>query len=349
MLQPGRKYTAGTGYRYGFNGKENDNEVKGEGNQQDYGMRIYDPRLGRFLSVDPLMKEYPWNSTYAFAEDEPISNIDLDGEEKKSATSSFFEGVKDGAALTVTGHVSNAQNAPKIDLSKSTGSFGIWFRLQSKLESYLPDLPFGNEIIKPASTMQNVANQSAEITYKANTGGNSGLYYTGLVAEKAFEAYLLGKASGGASRLFEEKMSTSTSTTINKQVVAANGGNTAAADANSSSTTNTATVNKNSNDAKGNFILYDVHEEPGKQGQLLKVGKADADRITASGDPVRVKASERAAKKSGYPNATATIRRRLGTTTTGEAKVEEANDVKKERADGNKLPLNKEKDKKYKN
>lgn len=42
-------------YRYGFNGKENDNDVKGiEGSQQDYGMRIYDPRLGRFLSVDPV-------------------------------------------------------------------------------------------------------------------------------------------------------------------------------------------------------------------------------------------------------------------------------------------------------
>jgi RHS repeat-associated protein len=51
---PGRKYSAGTGYRYGFNGKENDNDVKGEGNQQDYGFRIYDPRLGRFISVDPF-------------------------------------------------------------------------------------------------------------------------------------------------------------------------------------------------------------------------------------------------------------------------------------------------------
>jgi len=79
---PGRKYTAGTQYRYGFNGKENDNEVKGEGNQQDYGMRVYDPRLGKFLSVDPLYKEYPWNSTYAFAENSPIKFIDLDGLEK---------------------------------------------------------------------------------------------------------------------------------------------------------------------------------------------------------------------------------------------------------------------------
>ena len=74
-------------YRYGFNGKENDNEVKGEGDEQDYGMRIYDPRVGRFLSVDPLTQSYPWNSTYAFSENEPISNIDLDGQEKKQANS----------------------------------------------------------------------------------------------------------------------------------------------------------------------------------------------------------------------------------------------------------------------
>ena len=80
---PGRKYSQpNSTYRYGFNGKENDKEVKGEGNQQDYGLRIYDPRLGKFLSVDPLFKEYPWNSPYAFAENEPIANIDLDGAEK---------------------------------------------------------------------------------------------------------------------------------------------------------------------------------------------------------------------------------------------------------------------------
>jgi RHS repeat-associated protein len=59
MGMPGRKYSATSSYRYGFNGKENDNEVKGEGNQQDYGMRIYDPRIGKFLSVDPISKEYP--------------------------------------------------------------------------------------------------------------------------------------------------------------------------------------------------------------------------------------------------------------------------------------------------
>lgn len=81
MIQPGRKYSVDR-YRYGFNGKENDNDVKGEANLQDYGMRIYDPRLGRFLSVDPLIKEYPELTAYQFASNNPIDGIDLDGAER---------------------------------------------------------------------------------------------------------------------------------------------------------------------------------------------------------------------------------------------------------------------------
>ena len=80
MTMPGRKYSqSNSSYRYGFNGKENDNDVKGEGNQQDYGMRIYDPRLGRFLSVDPLTKKYPELTPFQFASNRPIDGIDLDG------------------------------------------------------------------------------------------------------------------------------------------------------------------------------------------------------------------------------------------------------------------------------
>ncbi|WP_127132528.1 RHS repeat-associated core domain-containing protein [Pseudoflavitalea rhizosphaerae] len=74
---------AGEGaYRFGFNGKENDNEVKGgEGLQQDYGMRVYDSRVGRFLSFDPLSKEYADLSPYHFAGNNPIQNLDKDGGE----------------------------------------------------------------------------------------------------------------------------------------------------------------------------------------------------------------------------------------------------------------------------
>jgi RHS repeat-associated protein len=86
MIMPGRTIINGSGYRYGFNGKENDKEVKGEGKQQDYGMRIYDPRLGRFLSVDPISNEYPELTPYQFASNTPIWAIDLDGLEGLVAT-----------------------------------------------------------------------------------------------------------------------------------------------------------------------------------------------------------------------------------------------------------------------
>jgi RHS repeat-associated protein len=78
---PGRIFNSGN-YRYGFNGKENDNEVKGEGNQQDYGMRVYDPRVGRFLSVDPLSARFPYYTPYHFTGNNPIRYIDLDGAEQ---------------------------------------------------------------------------------------------------------------------------------------------------------------------------------------------------------------------------------------------------------------------------
>jgi RHS repeat-associated protein len=85
MGMPGRKFNGG--YRYGFNGKENDNEVKGEGNQQDYGFRIYDPRLVKFLSIDPLTRQYPWYTPYQFAGNKTINSTDLDGlEENNSST-----------------------------------------------------------------------------------------------------------------------------------------------------------------------------------------------------------------------------------------------------------------------
>ncbi len=77
-------------YRFGFNNMEKDDEIKGSGNSYSFKFRIYDARLGRFLSVDPLAKSYPWNSTYAFAENDVIRAIDLEGLEKYIVTARSF-------------------------------------------------------------------------------------------------------------------------------------------------------------------------------------------------------------------------------------------------------------------
>lgn len=56
--------------------------MKGSGNQYDYGFRIYDPRIGKFLSVDPIAKDFPWYTPYQFAGNKPIVAVDLDGKEE---------------------------------------------------------------------------------------------------------------------------------------------------------------------------------------------------------------------------------------------------------------------------
>lgn len=84
MPEPGRTWE-GMPYRYGFNGKERDDEVKGAGNSYDYGFRMYDPRVARFLSVDPLTAQYPWYTPYQFAGNKPIAMVDLDGLEEGEA------------------------------------------------------------------------------------------------------------------------------------------------------------------------------------------------------------------------------------------------------------------------
>lgn len=67
-------------YRYGFNGKEKDQSF---GNvHYDYGFRIYNPAIAKFLSVDPLTSSYPWYTPYQFAGNKPIIALDLDGLEE---------------------------------------------------------------------------------------------------------------------------------------------------------------------------------------------------------------------------------------------------------------------------
>jgi RHS repeat-associated protein len=66
-------------YRFGFNGMEKDDEMKGSGNSYDFGARIYDSRLGRWLSLDPQMAKYSYLSPYNFVSNSPISMVDPDG------------------------------------------------------------------------------------------------------------------------------------------------------------------------------------------------------------------------------------------------------------------------------
>jgi len=67
------------GYRFGYNSMPKDDEVKGEGNSYDFGARIYDSRVGKWLSIDPLKYNYPSISPFVFCINTPIIVTDPDG------------------------------------------------------------------------------------------------------------------------------------------------------------------------------------------------------------------------------------------------------------------------------
>ena len=79
MQMEGERSFTSSRYRYGFQGQEHDDEVQGSGNFIQFQYRVHDPRVGRFLSRDPLFRSYPHNSPYAFAENRVVRFVELEG------------------------------------------------------------------------------------------------------------------------------------------------------------------------------------------------------------------------------------------------------------------------------
>jgi RHS repeat-associated protein len=254
MGMPGRKFSLSSAYRYGFNGKENDNDVKGEGNQQDYGMRIYDPRLGKFLSVDPLTRDYPWYTPYQFAGNTPIQAIDIDGAEPGKHFIYVLE-----------------QGKPKLiySASRSDGKEGNIYSLETECRTYTSDayytsdgiLNFLKKLHDPdlGKLVQNGffegsrANTifpdfdkitSIEKLYEKVESGREGdeamanppvNWWNGSYEEQAYNFNQItgGAYMGLAGALYNTKtLGGTTSTNTNQQAVRANGGNTNAAKVN---------------------------------------------------------------------------------------------------------------------
>jgi RHS repeat-associated protein len=125
---PGR-HSGSSETRYGFNGKEQDPEISGEGNSYDFGARMYNPRIARWSKVDNKAKLFPSISPYAFANNNPIYYIDSDGnviepadEKSKNDFNKTVANVMTGNAVatklfTIAGEANSLSNISRADLS----------------------------------------------------------------------------------------------------------------------------------------------------------------------------------------------------------------------------------------
>jgi RHS repeat-associated protein len=153
MLVPNR-HKSSADYRYGFQGQEKDDELKGEGNSLNYTFRMHDPRVGRFFAVDPLAEKMPNISPYTFCGNNPISNIDPDGRyffglfgssasERRTARAERFAAkvggsvVSNGGRTTVNYAVSGSSEGGMSFKSKSGfGDFSSWKNTKETLVGF---------------------------------------------------------------------------------------------------------------------------------------------------------------------------------------------------------------------
>jgi len=142
----------GGGYRYGFNGQEKDDETYGQGNEYDYGERMYDPRIGRWMSVDPKVAKYPGYSPYNFAVNSPIVYVDPDGGDIYPATAT----AKGEIASFIKQPTSNSVINAFFDKNKATSTYKVQPQNGEafNIETFSIDFAKGGELRKLIKTLQ---------------------------------------------------------------------------------------------------------------------------------------------------------------------------------------------------
>lgn len=146
--------------------------------QLDYGFRIYDPRIGRFLSVDPLFKSYPFYTPYQFAGNMPIAAIDLDGLEAKVSIN-YGTVTKDRSAIEVSSDIKikiqiiNLFGVSNSDMNLDAVASNLKSDLENKLSgssNAMWKLPFifkskGNTITDVGMANNSSGNKDYSLTY----------------------------------------------------------------------------------------------------------------------------------------------------------------------------------------
>ncbi len=140
MLMPDMSWQS-SGYRYGFNGMEMDNDIKGTGNHISWGDFGYDPRLVRRIAPDLLSAKNPGVSSYSAMGNNPILHKELDG--------------KDYAV-----YVDHSENVRKITVK------AVYYVQEGKADDF--------NSAKSACEFWN--NQSGKYQYKVGTGENTTYY-----------------------------------------------------------------------------------------------------------------------------------------------------------------------------
>ena len=131
-------------YSYGYQGSEKDDEIKGSGNSYTSHFRQLDPRLGKWLSIDPKASSMPWQSPYCSMDNNPIWFNDPLGDQVEGD----YKDIKTGEKLGSDGKKDN-----KIHLIDKKDFDNVEFNMD--IEKYAAEL---SKYVKQSNNVEDVDN-----------------------------------------------------------------------------------------------------------------------------------------------------------------------------------------------
>jgi len=213
-------------YRFGFNGQEKLNEQYGEGNAYDFGARIFDPRICRWLSTDPLQKKYATFSPYIFTFNSPLMFKDGDGKDGIVAVQKDPNGggkITISTVIYITGESASQTKADILNRQASTyfqpktltGNDGNTWTVEYNIKyEYAPDqsqitLQKGENILEGAYEVdRSHVNYGPTDAQSGSTGvGTSFLILTPTTGQTGkIESLIMGSYIGFNSTIFHETL-----------------------------------------------------------------------------------------------------------------------------------------------
>ncbi len=182
---------------YFFQGQERDDEVKGTGNSYTTEFRQYDPRVGRWLSLDPLMVKFPALSPFTYSLNSPLLFNDPNGEDAIITVQKNETGggtITISSVVYITGKGASAAIADElITLTKGIykdgnykaedGDYKIVFDVKYKFASDDSKIKLTNgENILDLTLNRNLRSR-VHSKYKVLSDGSGKVYYTGRKGE----------------------------------------------------------------------------------------------------------------------------------------------------------------------
>ncbi|WP_130736862.1 RHS repeat domain-containing protein [Flavobacterium sp. J27] len=152
-------------YKYKYNGKELQDELGL--NMYDYGFRNYDPALGRWMNMDNLAEKFITYSPYHYAGNNPVLNLDIDGNQFTSAMQIWIERLRN---KIISMHQENIEAIIEIQNKIESGKFGL-FQNEKSLKNKIENLIKKNEelnMVNDEITELENSNQVYDLVYSSS-------------------------------------------------------------------------------------------------------------------------------------------------------------------------------------